>query len=113
MCGHFLKGFLVGPIIGLVLGSAIPALAAFGWVGGSSLQDATRNFQLGYVAGVDDAVQAIVDRSAPMSYLKQRADCLAKHHSSLGLGPFGDWALTLPRGEQMSAARLIIQRACE
>jgi hypothetical protein len=108
-----LKGFLVGLMVGLVLSGAIPAFAAFGWVGGSALQNANRNFQLGYVAGVDDTVQAIVDRNAPMGYLKQKADCFAKRHSSLGLGTFGDWALTLPRGDPMTAAGLIMRRACE
>ena len=83
-------------MVGLVLGSTIPAFAAFGWVAGSSLQNANRNFQLGYVSGVDDTVQAIVDGTTPMSYLRQKADCFAKHHSSLGLGAFGDGALSLP-----------------
>lgn len=113
MGAHALKGFLVGSMAGVVLGAIIPAFAAFGWVGGSSLQSANRNFQLGYVAGVDDTVQAIADGSTPLSALKQKAACFAKHHSSLGLGAFGDWALTLPRGDPMTAASLMIGRACE
>jgi hypothetical protein len=108
-----LKGFFVGSMVGLVLGSTIPASAFLGWVAGSTLQNTNRNFQLGYVAGVDDTVQAIVNSTTPMSALKRKADCFAKHHSSLGLGTFGDWALTLPRGDPMGAASLIIRRACE
>jgi len=107
------RGLVVGAIAGLMLGSVVPAFAVFAWVGGSTLQNANRNFQLGYVAGVDDAVQGFIDGRIPVSALKQKADCLAKHHSSLGLGSFGEWALTLPRGESASAASLIIRRACE
>lgn len=108
-----LKGFFVGSMIGLALGSTIPAFAVFDWVGGSALQSTNRNFQLGYVAGVDDTVQTIADSGTPLASLKQKAKCFAKHHSSLGLGSFADWALTLPRGNPQSAARLMIERACE
>lgn len=108
-----LKGFFVGSIVGVLLGSTVPAFAVFGWVSGSTLQNANRNFQLGYVAGVDDTVQSVVGSSAPASEVRQKAGCFAKHHSSLGLGSFGDWALTLPRGGPTSAASLMIARACE
>lgn len=111
--GRALKGFLAGSVVGMVLGNALAAFAIISWVDGSSLQNANRNFQLGYVAGVDDTIQTIVDRRASMSDLKQQADCFTKHHSSLGLGAFADWALTLPRGDPTSAARLMLHRACE
>ena len=112
MGARALKGFVIGSIVGVVVGSTIPAFGVFSWVSGSTLHNANRNFQLGYVAGVDDTVQTIVGNRASMSDLKQKAGCLTKHHSSLGLGSFGDWALTLPRGEPAPAASLILGRAC-
>lgn len=108
-----LKGLILGLAAGLVLGSTVPASAVFSWVAGSTLQGANRNFQLGYVAGVDDAVQSIVGSKVPSDTLKQKADCLAKHHSSLGLATFGDWALTLSGTERTAAAGLILQKACQ
>ena len=112
MHAQALKGFFVGSVVGAILGSTIPAFAVFAWVSGSTLHDANRNFQLGYVAGVDDTVQTIVGNSASMGDLRKKAGCFVKHHSSLGLGSFGDWALTLPRGEPAPAASLILGRAC-
>jgi hypothetical protein len=107
-----LRVFLLGAVAGVIVGGAGPAFAVLGWVGGSALARADRNFQLGYVAGVDDAVQTITSDRLPMSAVTRQAACLAKHHSSLGLKAFGDWALALPQGEPENAARLIIGRAC-
>lgn len=105
---------IVGVVIGLVLGTAVSALAVAGWYDGKGILTHTEEFQNGYVAGVSDALDAIVDATPGVEYLKSKLACLNTPSKTNRLGDFRAWASPqLSKYPDSQAASVIIAEACE
>ncbi len=103
-----------GVVIGIVLGSAVSAFAVAGWYDGKGLLSHTEEFQNGYVAGVSDALDAIVDAAPGVDYLRAKLECLDTPDKTNRLGDFRVWAAgRLDRHPDSQAASVIMADACE
>ncbi len=114
--GVTVKGMAIGLTVGFVLGMAMSASAVGGWYSTDTLLTHTPEFQDGYVAGVSDALEAIVDARPTYQYLGKQMDCLNAPSKTQRLGDFRDWAMgrmQVSTNKASQAASVVIGDACE
>jgi hypothetical protein len=103
---------LVGLVVGLILGTAMSALAVSGWYSGKEMADKSTDVQGAYAAGVFDAVASIVDAQMSLSSLRTQFNCLDTKGDRLG--DFRTWAMSkINQHPDGQAASSVIGGACE
>jgi hypothetical protein len=114
------RSVILGLVIGLVLGSVVTAFGENGltWYTVSQLYSGTNNrtLQLGYWAGVQDAIEDIVTPPVTTVGDLQRALNCMNQHTSDRLGAFAEWAFSVVNRsdrQQFTAASVLIAHACE
>ena len=109
--------FLVGVVIGLILGSIAPTMASF--YNNFEMPQQSRPFQLGFVAGAHDMLET-VDKFAgnrgaaeTVQWVHSQVACLRNHGAALG--DLTDWAGRQWVGETVryTASSIILDNACE
>jgi hypothetical protein len=115
--------FIVGGAVGLVLGLAASASAdkVGGWVTGAQVMDSSQAFRVGYAAGADDMLKAVVAleiEQKAKGNLQQAAFWFVKANACLegrrggSLGQFTEFVETLWRGRNSQAASVLLDQAC-
>lgn len=99
-----MKAFLL--VIAVVLVSATTAFALIGYQTVASLKNQNSSYQLGYVAGVHDAVADVADdvtNGVDMKVYVRIARCLGRFQT---VGALRDWAVNIkaPGNRQMAHA---------
>ncbi len=109
--------FVVGMVIGLILGGIAPAMASY--YNNFEMSQQSRQFQLGYAAGSFDMLQTVDSFAGrhgaanTAQWVHSRMACLRNHGTVLG--DLTDWAASkwAEETDRYSASSIMLDGACE